>query len=92
MATQKILKSSRGKAKELHVGDLFRDGGHKCTIIGDRDWRIMKCLGPTRVEIVTPSDMQINSDAGFRNGDWKDTAISDVDALWYTTRGWKVVE
>ena len=76
--------------KTLKTGDLFKVKASPCTMTKMTDVREFRCISPTRVEIVTPSDVQVNGDIAFRNGSWKDNPVSDVDPEWYTARGFEV--
>ena len=77
--------------KKIAFGDTFTVTHSPCPITKMTDKRVFKCLGPDKVELLVPSDTQINADSAFRDGSWKDVAVSDIEPEWYRQRGFEVV-
>ena len=77
--------------KEITEGDLFdvnmHYGGHK------DDKRTYKLLSASKfiVQLIKPSQYQIDSDRNFSTGKWKENPISNVESAWFKVRGIKVI-
>lgn len=77
--------------KPISVGNPFKVKYPDCTMTGMTDHRLYRCLGPTTVKLLQPSAAQMNGDSAFRDGSWKENAVSEVEEAWFTQRGYKVV-